>query len=138
MKIVTDSEIETFEFAKNFARNLTGGEVILLNGELGAGKTVFVKGLAAGLGITDDVTSPTFTLMNEYDGRLKLYHFDVYRLSSGAEAYEAGLTEFFGESGSVSCIEWSDNISDAISGKVTAIDISYLGDGKREITINEQ
>ncbi len=138
MKFVTNNENETFEFARSFAGNLTGGEIILLDGELGAGKTVFVKGLAAGLGIDDDVTSPTFTLMNEYDGRLKLYHFDVYRLSSGAEAYEAGLTEFFGESGSVSCIEWANNISDAIIGNVIAVNISYLGDGKREIKINEQ
>ena len=106
-----------------------------LRGELGAGKTAFVKGLAAALGITDEVTSPTFTLMNVYRGALTLYHFDVYRLHSGEEAYAAGLTEFFGEAGSVSCIEWWENVADAIVGDTIKITINYLENEMREINV---
>lgn len=137
MRFVTENEKQTYEFARAFASKLKGGEIILLNGELGAGKTVFVKGLAAGLDIADDVTSPTFTLMSEYDGRLKLFHFDVYRLHNGAEAYEAGLTEYFGEADAVCCIEWSDNIADAFCGGEIDVRINYCENG-REIIINEQ
>ncbi|MFR1565624.1 MAG: tRNA (adenosine(37)-N6)-threonylcarbamoyltransferase complex ATPase subunit type 1 TsaE [Christensenellales bacterium] len=138
MKTISHSEADTFGFASAFAATLSGGEVIVLSGQLGAGKTVFVKGLASGLGVTEEVTSPTFALMNEYDGRLKLYHFDVYRLKSGAEAYEAGLTDYFGEEGSVSCVEWADNIADALPRKIIRIAINYLGDGIREISVSEQ
>jgi hydrolase, P-loop family len=138
MKTISHSEAETLGFASEFAATLSGGEVIVLSGQLGAGKTVFVKGLAAGLGVSEEVTSPTFTLMNEYDGRLKLYHFDVYRLKSGPEAYEAGLTDYFGEKGSVSCVEWADNIADALPRKTIKITINYLGDGIREILLSEQ
>ena len=79
MKYVSESESDTYKIAADFAATLSGGEIVLLSGELGAGKTAFVKGLAAALGIDDEVTSPTFTLMNVYYGSLTLYHFDVYR-----------------------------------------------------------
>ena len=98
MKFLSDGEETTLSFAEKFASSLKGGEIILLDGRLGAGKTVFVKGIAKGLDIDEEVTSPTFTLMNEYQGRLSLVHMDVYRLKSALEAYEAGLTEYFGES----------------------------------------
>lgn len=138
MKIITENENATFETATELAKKLKGGEIITLDGELGAGKTVFVKGLAYGLGIDPElVTSPTFALMNDYEGRLELYHIDAYRLASGAEAYEAGLTEFFGERNSVCCIEWADNIKDALSGKIISIKIDYKENGSREITIND-
>ena len=135
MKYVSESESDTYKIAAEFSGTLKGGEIVLLGGELGAGKTAFVKGLAAALGITDEITSPTFTLMNTYKGTLTLYHFDVYRLHNGEEAYAAGLTEFFGEAGSVSCIEWWENITDAIAGNVIKIKIDYLGDEKREIEL---
>ena len=138
MEIITKNERETFEFAKNYARTLTGGEILLLGGDLGAGKTVFTKGLAVGLGIDDDVTSPTFTIMNEYYGTLTLCHVDAYRLKSGEEAYMAGLTEYFGQEDTVCCIEWWQNIVSAIAGKQIRIQIEYLGDEERKITINEQ
>lgn len=135
MTYVSKSESDTYKIAAEFAATLNGGEIVLLSGELGAGKTVFVKGLAAALGITDEVTSPTFTLMNVYRGALTLYHFDVYRLHSGEEAYAAGLTEFFGEAGSVSCIEWWENVADAIVGDTIKITINYLENEMREINV---
>lgn len=135
MTYVSKSESDTYKIAAEFAATLNGGEIVLLSGELGAGKTAFVKGLAAALGITDEVTSPTFTLMNVYRGALTLYHFDVYRLYSGEEAYAAGLTEFFGEAGSVSCIEWWENVADAIVGDTIKITINYLENEMREINV---
>ncbi len=135
MTYVSKSESDTYKIAAEFAATLNGGEIVLLSGELGAGKTAFVKGLTAALGITDEVTSPTFTLMNVYRGALTLYHFDVYRLHSGEEAYAAGLTEFFGEAGSVSCIEWWENVADAIVGDTIKITINYLENEMREINV---
>ncbi len=135
MTYVSKSESDTYKIAAEFAATLNGGEIVLLSGELGAGKTAFVKGLAAALGITDEVTSPTFTLMNVYRGALTLYHFDVYRLHSGEKAYAAGLTEFFGEAGSVSCIEWWENVADAIVGDTIKITINYLENEMREINV---
>lgn len=135
MTYVSKSESDTYKIAAEFSATLNGGEIVLLSGELGAGKTAFVKGLAAALGITDEVTSPTFTLMNVYRGALTLYHFDVYRLHSGEEAYAAGLTEFFGEAGSVSCIEWWENVADAIVGDTIKITINYLENEMREINV---
>ena len=134
MKFLSDGEEATLSFAEKFASSLKGGEIILLDGRLGAGKTVFVKGIAKGLGIEEEVTSPTFTLMNENEGRLKLVHMDVYRLKSALEAYETGLTEYFGKKDTVCCIEWAENIRGAFDpdGAIT-IRINYLGDGKREI-----
>lgn len=137
-KIITKTEAQTVAFAEKFADKLSGGEVILLRGELGAGKTAFVRGLAKGLGVTENVTSPTFSLMNTYKGRLTLVHIDAYRLGSGKEAYEAGLTEYFYAPDTVCCIEWADNIADALTGKNIAIDIKYLGETEREINVNDK
>lgn len=139
MKIISENEQHTYELARELANKLDGGEIITLDGELGAGKTVFVKGLASGLGIDPElVTSPTFALMNDYEGRLTLYHIDAYRLGSGIEAYEAGLTEFFGEKGSVCCIEWAENIKDALIGKIISVKIEYTENDSREIEINDK
>lgn len=115
---------ETYRIAASLAQCLAGGEVLLLDGDLGAGKTTFVKGLALALGVEDTVTSPTFTLMNEYHGtRLTLYHFDLYRLGEeGAE--EMGFDEYFHQEGSVCCIEW--NKSDNYWGKVIRIRAEYV------------
>ena len=119
-------EDDTNAFARDFAQNLKGGEIILLNGELGVGKTVFTRGLANRLGITESITSPTFTIMNCYEGsELKLCHIDAYRLKSGMEAYETGITEYFGQPDTVCCIEWSQNIIDAIVGKIIEVNMSY-------------
>lgn len=134
---VSHSRQETFAFAEKMAQSLQGGEIITLSGELGAGKTVFVKGLGYGLGVIEPILSPTFTIMNEYmSGRLKLYHYDAYRLSDADEAYEAGLTEFFGIRDGVCVVEWAENIADALRGmKKIAVTIGYAGENTREIEV---
>jgi tRNA threonylcarbamoyladenosine biosynthesis protein TsaE len=104
---ISHSPAETFELGRRVAATLRGGEVLALDGDLGAGKTQFVKGLAAGLGCDAGVTSPTFTLIHEYTGgRRPLYHFDFYRLETGDEALRAGLDDYLGGDG-VLAIEWA-------------------------------
>ena len=95
---------DTIEFAKKYATTLKGGDVVLLNGEMGAGKTVFAKGVALGLGIEDEVLSPTYSYMNDYGG--KLYHFDCYRLKNGEQAEGLGLSDYFYSNG-ICLIEWA-------------------------------
>lgn len=106
MLFKSDSEKETCEIAEKVAKGLTGGEIIILEGELGAGKTTFTKGLAKGLGITEEITSPTFVMMKEYEGKLKLNHFDLYRIKEQEELEELGFEELFYDE-SVCVIEWN-------------------------------
>lgn len=113
---------ETKQFAQRFAKELKSGDVICLNGDLGAGKTAFVQGLAKGLGIDDYITSPTFTIVNEYFGDLPLYHFDVYRISESDEMYEIGYDEYITGDG-ICVIEWSEIISDILPPKRYDIEI---------------
>lgn len=138
-RIRTESESETYDVGFKTAKNAVGGEIYTLSGELGAGKTVFAKGFAAGLGIEVSVTSPTFTIMNEYDGgRLRLYHYDAYRLKSGNEAIDAGLVEQMGDEEGVCLIEWAENIASVVPSYATKITIEYTGERSREIIIDEQ
>ncbi|MBQ0017389.1 MAG: tRNA (adenosine(37)-N6)-threonylcarbamoyltransferase complex ATPase subunit type 1 TsaE [Clostridiales bacterium] len=135
MKYITRNEEETFSLASEFEKTLKGGEVVVLNGELGAGKTTFTKGLCKALNITENITSPTFTLMNVYkSGRLPLYHFDMYRIEDESEANELGLQEFF-NSNAVCMIEWAENIKNMLPKKVITINITKLGDNEREFEI---
>lgn len=132
----TNSCEETEQFAEEWGKNLVGGEVILLQGDLGAGKTHFVKGLARALGVKDVVTSPTFALHNIYYGTdLTLNHFDFYRVDDSAEVEMLGLTDFFYEKNAVSAIEWSENIFDLLPQKVLKVKITKLSDNCREIQI---
>ena len=135
-KIITNNVIETEQFAKQFAQTLTGGEVLLLHGDLGAGKTHFVKGLAVGLDIADVITSPTFTIHNVYYGKLTLNHFDFYRIEDSMEAEMLGLSEFFGEPTSVCAVEWSENIVDLLPNNCIDVTINKLGQDQREIIIS--
>jgi len=130
---VTRSEEETAAVARALAETLRAGDVILLSGTLGAGKTAFVRGLAAGLGIDpDEVSSPTFTLVHEYrGGRLPLYHADLYRLERVA-AEELGLEEM-GAADGVLAIEWPDRLAHAIPG-AREVHIDIVGDSTRRIT----
>lgn len=105
------SALDTARIAAEFANGLKGGEFIAMYGELGAGKTAFVQGLAKALGITDHVTSPTFTIVNEYEGRLPLYHFDVYRIADPDEMYEIGYEDHI-SSGGVCVVEWAELIEE--------------------------
>ena len=131
-KIVTYSAEETFSVAKEYAKTLEKNDVVLLKGEMGAGKTVFAKGVAKGLGIEDEVTSPTYAYMNDYDGIL--YHYDCYRLSCGEQALALGLTDYF-DAGGICLIEWSENISSVLPEKVKTVTIEDIGEGKRRITL---
>ncbi|MDD7166185.1 MAG: tRNA (adenosine(37)-N6)-threonylcarbamoyltransferase complex ATPase subunit type 1 TsaE, partial [Clostridia bacterium] len=108
---ITKSREETIKFAEEYGKTLRGGDVLLLDGEMGAGKTVFTKGIALALGINAEITSPTYAYLNDYDG--KLYHYDCYRLSSGEDAEALGLTEYFYGDG-VCVVEWSENIADVL------------------------
>ena len=134
MTFTTHSAAETEALGERLAARLTGGEVIAYTGDLGAGKTAFTRGLARGLGITDRVTSPTFTIVNEYEGgRLPLFHFDMYRLSSSDELYDIGWEDYL-ERGGVCAVEWSENVPGAMAGALT-VSIEKLGDTDRKISI---
>ena len=130
---ISHSPGETFDLGRRIATSLRGGEVLALEGDLGAGKTQFVKGLAAGLGHDSNVTSPTFTLIHEYTGgRLPLYHFDFYRLENEDEALRIGLDDYLGERGVVA-IEWAGKFP-ALLPKATRWLRFRAGDGDtREI-----
>lgn len=134
MEYIVHSVEETHSVAKSIADKLVGKEIILLNGDLGAGKTTFTKGIAKALGITDVVTSPTFTFMKEYNGRLNLYHFDMYRVEEADELYELGLNDYLGMEGGVCVIEW--NKFEGIKNPIK-IDIEVIDENTRKITINE-
>ena len=132
MEYISKSLKQTYKIAEEFAKTLKGGDVVLLNGEMGAGKTAFTKGLAKGLGIEDEITSPTYAYMNDYDG--KLYHYDCYRLSSGEDAEALGLTDYF-YSGGICVLEWSENIKSVLPSKVITVKIEKINDKTRKIII---
>ncbi|MFA5449782.1 MAG: tRNA (adenosine(37)-N6)-threonylcarbamoyltransferase complex ATPase subunit type 1 TsaE [Clostridia bacterium] len=131
MKFLSDSVGQTYNIACLVAAHLQGGEIIILNGELGVGKTTFTKGLAKALGIKKSVVSPTFTIMREYKGKYKLSHIDMYRLGED-EADYLGLEESFTKD-SVTVIEW--NKLKNLQGKVITINIDYYGDDMRMFRI---
>lgn len=139
MQFISNSPDETQSFAADMAKRLTAGDVLCLYGDLGAGKTAFVQGLAKGLGIDEPITSPTFTIVNEYEGRLPLYHFDVYRIADSDEMYEVGFDEYvYGEG--VSVIEWPQLIADILPERRFDIEIKKdfgKGENYREITVKE-
>lgn len=132
MEIKSFSKEDTIKIGKEYGKSLQPGDVILLNGEMGAGKTVFTKGVALALGIDDEILSPTYAYMNEYNN--KLYHFDCYRLSSGEDAESLGLTDYF-YAGGISVIEWSENISDVLPKKVKIVEIKKIGENERVISL---
>lgn len=125
---------DTYVIGYKLGKALGKRAIVCLIGELGAGKTSMAKGIAAGLDVRDEVTSPTFTIVNEYDGRLPLYHFDVYRISNPEEMYEIGFDEYIYGDG-VCVIEWADLIEDIIPEEAIWVDIKYLNDDERIIEI---
>lgn len=122
-EFLTHSPEETAKIAFDFAQKLRGGDVILYEGDLGAGKTAFTKGIAVALGIEDTVTSPTFAVVNEYEGKIPLFHFDLYRIESYDDLYSIGFFDYLVRGGIMAC-EWSENIPDLAAD---------LDDGKRSV-----
>ncbi len=131
---ISESEKDTEEIGRSFAQSLKGGEVIAMYGDLGAGKTAFVRGLAKGLGIDAKVSSPTFTIVNEYPGEIDLIHFDMYRLSSADELFDIGWEDYLAR-GAVCAVEWSENVTDAFFGDEIKVIIEKTGDNSRKIEI---
>lgn len=127
---VSKSAEDTLKFGEQYAKTLSRGDVVILNGEMGAGKTVFAKGVALGLGIEEEVTSPTYAYMNDYFG--KLYHFDCYRLTCGEQAEGLGLCDYFYADG-ICLIEWAENIKSVLPRKVKTVSIRKTREGEREI-----
>lgn len=129
---------DTEALAARIAEGLRGGEVIVLAGELGAGKTAFTKGLAKALGVSEPVVSPTFTMVKEYRGRsLKLFHFDLYRIEDAEELYELGPDEYFADD-AVTVIEWNKLDFDDFDGKIIEISIDYVSPERRLFRISER
>jgi len=113
LRAVSNSPAETEALGEALAAKLKPGNVIAYTGDLGAGKTAFTRGVARGLGVTERVTSPTFTIVNEYAGRLPLFHFDMYRLGSSEELFDIGWEDYLARGG-VCAVEWSENVEDAL------------------------
>ncbi len=131
------SDDQTKAVAKSLAPTLQDGDVLRLYGEMGVGKTAFVQGLAAALGVSTVVSSPTFALMNIHEGRLTLYHFDLYRLHSQEELFEAGLDEYIGQSG-ITVIEWptfSESIVGGRNIRITISRVAGMDENCREICV---
>ncbi len=124
---------ETEELGSNLAKSLPNGSVLCLYGELGAGKTAFVRGLAEGLGISATVCSPTFTIVNEYPGARELIHFDMYRLHSADELFDIGWEDYRMRD-AILAVEWSENVEEAFDGSEIRIRIDKLGEQDRRIT----
>ncbi len=135
MVYITNSEAETEALGAQIAQRLPDGSVVTFFGELGSGKTAFVRGMARGMGIDALVNSPTFTIVNEYIGaERKLFHFDMYRLGSADELYDIGWEDYLARGG-VCAVEWSENVADAFEGGEVVVTFRKLSDSSREITI---
>lgn len=134
MNFVTNTVDETIDIGIKLGRALRPGDVVCLDGDLGSGKTHLTKGIALGLGIRDHITSPTFNIVNEYDGRLKFYHFDVYRVNDPDEIAAIGFDEYiFSDAASV--IEWADYIRELIPEEHIQIQITKESETRRNISI---
>ena len=134
MTFQTNSPAETEAIGAALGKILTPGTVIAYRGDLGAGKTAFTRGLAKGLGCTDMVTSPTYTIVNEYlSGRLPLFHFDMYRLASADDLWDIGWEDYL-DRGGICAVEWSENVEEALEGAVS-VTIEKLGEDTRRITV---
>ena len=137
-KYISQSIADTEKIAFKFAKRLKADDTVLYTGEMGAGKTYFTKGIAKFFGVTEEVTSPTFALINEYYGDINIFHLDLFRISSFDDLYAIGFFDYFGRNG-ILCIEWSENISfdmDYPAG-VYRVSIGKTGDTSREITIEK-
>ena len=136
MQFLSHSAEETERFGESLAQKLRAGDVLAFTGSLGMGKTAFTRGLARGLGCRGRVTSPTFTIVNEYEGKTPLFHFDMYRLGSSDELFDIGWDDYLARGG-VCAVEWSERVSDALPGDTIFVDIARgeEGENTRVITV---
>ena len=134
MEFITHSPTETEKVGEALAKILMPGAVIAYRGDLGAGKTAFTRGLARGLGSAEQVTSPTYTIVNEYlSGKMPLFHFDMYRLRSADALFDIGWDDYL-DRGGVCAVEWSENVADALEDPII-VNIEKLGEDSRRITV---
>lgn len=131
---ITSCAEQTEQLGKQLAATLKPGDIIAFTGGLGAGKTAFCRGIAAGLGVTDPVSSPTFAIVNYYNGPLPFAHFDAYRISSEEDLETAGFYDYLAN-GAVIAVEWSENIADFLQGNIIKVDILATSENQRKITI---
>ncbi|MBD5145480.1 MAG: tRNA (adenosine(37)-N6)-threonylcarbamoyltransferase complex ATPase subunit type 1 TsaE [Ruminococcus sp.] len=135
ISLSTSSPEETIAFAEQIGRLLRGGDIIAYRGGLGAGKTTFTRGIAMGMGLPDEVSSPTFALVNEYRGKgLTLYHFDMYRILNAEALETTGFYDYISEDAVIVC-EWSENIADCLPENVITVTIETMGENVRKITV---
>ncbi len=134
MTYITNSEAETEALGAKIAESLPDGAVVAFFGELGSGKTAFVRGMARGMGIETLVNSPTFTIVNEYEGARSLFHFDMYRLGSADELFDIGWDDYLARGG-VCAVEWSENVAEAFDGSEIVVRFEKTGGDGRRITI---
>lgn len=133
--ITTRSPEETIAFAEKIGRLLRGGDIVAYRGGLGAGKTTFTRGIAVGMGLPDEVSSPTFALVNEYRGKeLTLYHFDMYRILNAEALETTGFYDYISEDAVIVC-EWSENIADCLPENIITVTIEAAGENVRKITV---
>ena len=130
----SSSESETEALGARLASSLPGGSVVAMYGDLGAGKTAFVRGMARGLGLACRVSSPTFTIVNEYLGKTDLIHFDMYRISSADELFDIGWEDYLNR-GAICAVEWSENVESAFTGGEIRVTIERAGETERRITV---
>jgi len=134
LEYTTASTEETEALGQALAKTLASGTLLALHGDLGAGKTAFVRGLAAGLGYHGRVTSPTFTIVNEYEGKMPLFHFDLYRLGSEDELYDIGFDEYLSRNG-ICAVEWSERAPELMNAAQVQVTISRLDETSRRIVV---
>ena len=132
---ISNSPEETIQFASRWGASLPIGSVVVLSGNLGSGKTVFVKGVAKGVGVKEGVTSPTFVFVNEYQGRIPVYHLDLYRIESPDQADSVGYEEYFDSDG-ITLIEWGERVKPFLPRKAVWIEFEVVGEKKRKIQIH--
>ncbi len=136
LKLISDSRERTLEAGRRIGGILARGDVVALSGELGSGKTCLTQGIAKGLGVAENVpvVSPTFTLINEYPGRIPLFHLDVYRLSGSRDLEDMGYEEYFYGSGII-VIEWAEKIRDILPANTLHVNLRYIDENTREMTL---
>jgi tRNA threonylcarbamoyladenosine biosynthesis protein TsaE len=132
MLMYSKTEKETENAGYELGKTLRGGDIVALNGDLGTGKTVFTRGIARALGISAPIQSPTFTIVREYRGELRLCHFDLYRVTEAEELYEIGFDDYLDDD-TVAVIEWADMFPEVIPKKAVRVTIGYCPDGQRRI-----